>query len=214
MELRTAFEESKVELFQLLIDTGEVGTVRTADRAQRGYQAHIKRWMEIAVRVRRDRCAVCPGDSEPTPDTIRASGEAFRELFDYAVQLGLKPATENYRRFNLKADDLLNVLVQSEREYGVIADFGNARGPDKYETLAKIMPRATSIHAWVEVDENGDLMIEDFRRCLTMARDNGFDGPIMLQYGYPVDVFEQTREVWTRAKEMRAEVRAVFGADA
>ena len=211
-ELRSAFEESKVELFQLLIDTGDVDT--TDSEARGAGIAHIKRWMEIAVELGARGVRYVPGDSEPKPDTIRASGEAFRELFDYAVQLGLKPATENYRRFNLKADDLLNVLVQSEREYGVIADFGNARGPDKYETLAKIMPRATSIHAWVEVDENGDLMIEDFRRCLTMARDNGFDGPIMLQYGYPVDVFEQTREVWTRAKEMRAEVRAVFGADA
>ena len=93
----------------------------------------------------------------------------------------------------------------------MIADFGNARGPNKYETLEAIMPRATSIHAWVEVDENGDLISEDFQRCLTIARDNSFDGPIMLQYGYPVDVFENTREVWTRASEMREEVRAVFG---
>ena len=208
-DLRCAFEKAKVELFQLLIDTGDVDT--TVPDEQDAGIAHIKRWMDIAVELGARGVRYVPGDSEPTPETIRASGEAFRELFDYAVRCGLRPATENYRSFNLKAEHLLAVLDKSERDYGLVADFGNARGPDKHETLAKIMPRATSIHAWAEVDENGDLISEDFRRCLTTARDSGFDGPIMLQSGYPVDVFERTREVWTRVDEMRAEVRAVFG---
>ncbi len=209
VDLRAAFEDAGVELFQLLIDTGDVDSADPAE--QETGIAHIKGWMEIALELGARGVRYVPGDGEPTPETIRASGEAFRELFDYAVDLGLKPATENYRRFNLKAGDLLGVLQQAERDYGVIADFGNARGPDKYETLEAIMPRATSIHAWAEVDEKGDLISEDFQRCLTIARDNGFDGPIMLQSGYPVDVFQRTREVWTRVDEMREEVRAVFG---
>ncbi|MCY3831627.1 MAG: sugar phosphate isomerase/epimerase [Chloroflexi bacterium] len=208
-DLRAAFEDAKVELFQLLIDTGDVDSDDPAERA--AGVAHIKRWMEIAVELGATGVRYVPGDGEPTPETIRASGEAFRDLFDFAVDLGLKPATENYRHFNMKAGDLLGVLEHSERDYGIIADFGNARGPRKYETLEAIMPRATSIHAWAEVDENGDLISEDFQRCLTIARDNGFDGPIMLQSGYPVDVFQRTREVWTRVDEMRAELRAVFG---
>ena len=208
-ELRSAFADAGVELFQLLIDTGDVDSSEPEER--NAGIAHIKFWMEIAVVLGARGVRYVPGDGEPTPETIRGSGEAFRELFDFAAGLGLKPATENYRHFNMKADDLLGVLEHAERDYGVIADFGNARGPDKYETLEAIMPRATSIHAWVEVDENGDILSEDFRRCLTIARDNDFDGPIMLQYGYPVDVFENTREVWTRASELRDEARAVFG---
>ncbi|MDE2638187.1 MAG: TIM barrel protein [Chloroflexota bacterium] len=208
-DLRAAFENAGVELFQLLIDTGDVDSADPDARA--AGVAHIKRWMEIAVELGARGVRYVPGDGEPSPETIRASGEAFRELFDFAVDLGLKPATENYRRFNMKAGDLVGVLEHAERDYGVIADFGNARGPNKYATLEAIMPRATSIHAWVEVDENGDLIIDDFRRCLTIARDNGFDGPIMLQSGYPVDLFQRTREVWTRVDEMREEVRAVFG---
>ena len=210
-DLRSAFEDTKVELFQLLIDTGEVAST-DPDERNAGIK-HIKRWMDIAVELGATGVRYVPGDSQPTLESIRASGEAFRELADYAVESGLRPATENYRRFNMKADDLLGVLEHSEREYGLVADFGNARGPNKYETLEKIMPRATSIHAWAEVDEKGDLISEDFQRCLTMARDNAFDGPIMLQSGYPVDIFQQTREVWTRVDEMREEVRAVFGND-
>ncbi len=208
-DLRAAFEDAGVELFQLLIDTGDVDSADPDARA--AGVAHIKRWMEIAVELGARGVRYVPGDGEPSPETIRASGEAFRELFDFAVDLGLKPATENYRRFNMKAGDLVGVLEHAERDYGVIADFGNARGPNKYATLEAIMPRATSIHAWAEVDENGDLISEDFQRCLTIARDNGFDGPIMLQSGYPVDVFQRSREVWTRVDEMREEVRAVFG---
>ena len=208
-DMRAAFEDAGVELFQLLIDTGDVDSADPDARA--AGVTHIKRWMEIAVDLGARGVRYVPGDGEPTPATICTTGEAFRELFDFAVDLGLKPATENYRNFNMKAGDLLGVLDQAERDYGVIADFGNARGPDKYETLEAIMPRATSIHAWAEVDEKGDLLIEDFQRCLTIARDNGFDGPIMLQSGYPVDVFQRTREVWTRVDEMREEVRAVFG---
>ncbi|MCY4538529.1 MAG: TIM barrel protein [Chloroflexi bacterium] len=209
VDLRSAFEEAQVELFQLLIDTGEVAST---DPDERGAGiAHIKRWMEIAVNLGATGVRYVPGDSEPSPETIRASVEAFRELADYAVECGLRPATENFRHFNLKADDLLAVLEGSEREYGLVADFGNARGPDKYENLEKLMPYATSIHAWAEVNDDGDLISEDFQRCLTMARDKGFDGPIMLQSGYPVDVFQRTREVWTRADEMRDELRSVFG---
>ena len=210
-ELRAAFEEAQVELFQLLIDTGEVASPDPDERVA-GIK-HIKRWMDIAVELGATGVRYVPGDSEPTPESIRFSAEAFRDLADYAVECGLRPATENYRHFNMKADDLLGVVEQSEREYGLVADFGNARGPDKFETLEKLMPYATSIHAWAEVDENGDLISEDFQRCLTMARDNGFNGPIMLQSGYPVDVFQRTREVWTRVDEMREEVRAVFAND-
>jgi len=210
-ELRFAFKESKVKLFQLLIDTGEVASTDPAERS--ASLKHIKRWMDIAVELGATGVRYVPGDSEPTPEAIRLSGEAFRELADYAGQCGVKPATENFRHMTLKAEDLLQVLELSEREYGLIADFGNARGPNKYDTLAQLLLHATSIHAWAEVDEDGDLITEDFRRCLTMARDNGFDGPIMLQSGYPVDTFERTREVWTRMDEMRAEVQAVFGDD-
>ena len=129
-----------MELFQLLIDTGDVDSADAGER-NAGIK-HIKRWMEIAVELGARGVRYVPGDGEPTPETIRSSGEAFRELFDFATNLGLKPATENYRHFNMRAGDLLGVLEHSERDYGVIADFGNARGPNKYETLEAIMPRA------------------------------------------------------------------------
>ena len=210
-ELRSAFESANVELYQLLIDIGEVASPDPDERC--ASIALTKRWMEIAAELGSSGVRYVPGDSKPTPETIRASGEAFQELYDYCVQCGVEPATENYKFFNNEADDLLSVLDRSERNYGLVADFGNAKGPNKYAILEKLVPRATAIHQWVEVAEDGTLNFEDSKYCLNMARENGFDGPIMLLGGHPYQLYRDTRELSGAVDELRGEVQAVFGDD-
>lgn len=210
-ELRSAFASANVELYQLLIDIGEVGSP-DPDQRSAGI-ALTKRWMEIAAELGSSGVRYVPGDSKPTPATIRQSGEAFRELYDYSVQCGVEPATENYKFFNNEADDLLQVLDLSERDYGLVADFGNARGPNKYNTLSRLIPRATAIHQWVAIDDDGVISDEDSKRCLNMARDNGFDGPVMLLGGHPYQQYRDSRELWDAVDELRGEVKAVFGDD-
>ena len=210
-ELRSAFEESKVEIFQLLIDIGEVGSPDPDERSA-GIKL-TKRWMEIAEELGASGVRYVPGDSETSPETIRSCAEAFRDLADYAGQCGLRSATENYKIFSNKADDLLQVLELSERDYGLIADFGNAKGPNKYDTLAKLLPCATSIHAWAFLNEDGTLDKEEFRHCLKLALDSGFDGPIMLHGAYVLDNFCWTPDIWAGVAELREEMRAVFGED-
>ncbi len=210
-ELRSAFDSSNVELYQLLIDIGEVAS---SDPDERGASiALTKRWMEIAAELGSTGVRYVPGDSKPRPETIRKSGEAFRELYDYCLECGLEPATENYKFFNNEADDLLQVLDIAERDYGVVADFGNAKGPGKYDTLSRLMPRATAIHQWVAIDDDGVIDDEDSKRCLNMARDSGFDGPVMLLGGHPYQLYRDTREMWDAVDELRGEVRSVFGDD-
>lgn len=210
-ELRSAFDSANVELYQLLIDIGEVGSPDPDERS--ASIALTKRWMEIAAELGSSGVRYVPGDSKPTPETIRASGEAFRELYDYCVGCGVEPATENYKFFNSEADHLLGVLDISERDYGVVADFGNAKGPGKYDNLSKLMPRATAIHQWVAIDDEGVINDEDSKRCLKMARDSGFDGPIMLLGGHPYQLYRDTRELGRAVDELRGEVKTVFGDD-
>ena len=210
-ELRSAFKAANVELYQLLIDIGEVASADTDERS--ASVALTKRWMEIAAELGSSGVRYVPGDSKPTAETIRKSGEAFRELYDYCVECGVEPATENYKFFNNEADDLLQVLHLSERDYGLVADFGNAAGPNKYGTLEKLMPRATAVHQWVAIDDEGTINVEDSRHCLQMARDNGFDGPIMLLGGHPYQLYRDTRELWGAVDELRGEVQSVFGED-
>lgn len=210
-ELRAAFESADVELYQLLIDIGEVASADPDERS--ASIALTKRWMEIAAELGSSGVRYVPGDSKPNPANISASGAAFRELYDYAVDCGVEPATENYKVFNNEADDLLQVLELAERDYGVVADFGNAKGPDKYDNLAKLMPKATAIHQWVMLDDDGTLIAEDSKRCLGMARDSGFDGPIMLLGGHPYKFYKETRELGRAVDELRAEVQSIFGDD-
>lgn len=209
-DLRAAFESADVELYQLLIDLGEVASSDPDERS--ASIALTKRWMEIGAELGSTGVRYVPGDSKPTPETIRKSGEAFRELYDYCVECGLEPATENYKFFNNEADDLLQVLDIAERDYGLVADFGNANGPDKYDILEKLIPRATAIHQWVAIDDDGALNVEDSQRCLSMARDSGFDGPVMLLGGHPYQLYRETRAMWDAVDELRGEVQSVFEA--
>jgi len=208
-ELRAAFVSADVELYQLLIDLGEIASPDPEER--NASVALTKRWMEISAELGSTGVRYVPGDSKPNPENRRACEQAFRELYDYGVACGVEPATENYKAFNNEADDLLNVLAGSERDYGLVADFGNARGPNKYSTLEKLMPRATAIHQWVAVDDDGALDFDDAKRCLQMARDNGFEGPVMLLGGHPYDVYRGSRDLGEAVDELRSEVKAVFG---
>ena len=210
-ELRSAFEAADVELYQLLIDLGEVASADPDE--SRDSIALTKRWMQIAAELGASGVRYVPGDSQPTPEAIRQCGEDFRELYDYGVALDLEPATENYKAFNKDADALLQVLDSAERDYGLVADFGNARGPDKYAILEKLLPRATAIHQWVALDADGQLDVADARRCLTMARENGFDGPVMLLGGHPYQQYRDTRAMPEAVAELRGEARTVFGDD-
>ncbi|MCY4538524.1 MAG: TIM barrel protein [Chloroflexi bacterium] len=208
-DVRAAFEESNVEIFQLLIDTGEIGSPDPQESSA-GIE-HTKFWIEIAAELGASGVRYVPGDSEPTPETMPSTAAAFRELYDFAVERGLKPATENYRIFTNEADDLLRLVELSERDYGWIADNGNPKGSEKYDNLAKLFPGATSMHAWALPDEDGRPDIDEFRRCLIMARDSGFDGPIMLHGAYTMDNFAWAPDLWSGVEEMRAEVLSVFG---
>ncbi|MCY3831629.1 MAG: TIM barrel protein, partial [Chloroflexi bacterium] len=208
-EVRAAFEDAKVEIFQLLIDTGEVGSP-DPDERQAGID-HSKFWIEIAAQLGASGVRYVPGDSPATPENMSATAAAFRQLFDFAQSYGLKPATENYRVFTTDADSLLQLVELSGRDYGWIVDTGNPKGPGKYDGLAKLFPGATSMHAWALPNEDGAPDIQEFRRCMTMARDKGFDGPVMLHGVYAMDNFAWAPDLWSGIDAMRDEVLAVFG---
>ncbi len=208
-EVRAAFEDSKVEIFQLLIDTGEVGSP-DPDERQAGID-HTMFFIEVAAQLGASGVRYVPGDSPATPENMGATAAAFRALYDFAQSYGLKVATENYRVFTTDADSLLQLVELSERDYGWIADTGNPKGPGKYDGLEKLFKGATSMHAWWLPNEDGQPDYEEFRRCLTMARDKGFDGPVMLHGVYAMDSFAWAPDLWSGIDAMRDEVLTVFG---
>ena len=208
-ELKESLAEADVELVQLLIDSGEL--CNPDPEASRGQIEIVKRWMEVASQLGATGVRYVPGAATPSVETIGASVTAFRELADFADSLALEPATENFKNMNQLPGDLLEIIDRSERSYGLVADFGNASGPDKYATLSRLLPRATSIHAWANCDDNGMIDRAEFRYCLEIALDSGFDGPILLLGARPPDVARLKRGLWQVTNDLWDEVESVYG---
>ena len=208
-ELKESLVEAEVELVQLLIDSGEL--CNPDPEECRGAIETVKRWIEVASQLGATGVRYVPGSAIPSAETIAVSVNAFRELADFANSLALQPATENFKNMNQLPETLFEIIDGSERSYGLVADFGNASGPDKYSTLCKLLPRATSIHAWANCDYNGIIDRAEFRHCSEIALDARFDGLILLLGARPPHGLPQKRGLWQITNDLWDEVEIVFG---
>ncbi|MEX0885669.1 MAG: TIM barrel protein [Phycisphaeraceae bacterium] len=178
--LRTALDEASVELFSLLIDAGDIGH---ADDAQRQADAAwIASWLQIAGRLGASHARVAPGHTAPDETVIERVAGELAALSRVGQAHGVQVITENWHAFNREADALLAVLDRCDEPVGLCADFGNAEGENKYALLGKLLPRATSIHAKARYDDAGRIDGTDLARCMDMAREARFDGPVSLIY--------------------------------
>jgi sugar phosphate isomerase/epimerase len=199
-ELKAALAEAGVELANVLVDTGNLSN---PDLTQ--WQADIamtKSWQDIAARLGATGVRVDCGLEQPSPEAMKRSAMALRELADYGTGLGLVTATENWRATSQEPDDLLEIIRQADRPLKLCVDFGNAaRTDDKYQTLA-MLPYATSLHC-KGIFEEGMLDRAEFQRCLSLAKEAGFDGYIAL-------ICDDGDEAWQKALILKQEVEAFF----
>src|SRR5688572_28763348 len=100
----------------------------------------------------------------------------------------------------MRPKDVLALLDRLEGEVGLNVDFGNYSGPAKYDDLAAIMPRATSIHAKADFPEAGRMDRDDFRRCLDISRRAGFSGPYTM-------IFDGPGDEWAGLEMIQQEIR-------
>jgi sugar phosphate isomerase/epimerase len=202
-ELRAALASSGIELFSVLIDAGDI---THADSAQREKEvAWVRSWLEVAARLGARCVRVIAGEAEPVQngdwheqEAVRLSAENLRSLAHTGNELGLQVLTENFRALGCSAPALNAVLDLCAGEVGLCADFGNFQGAHKYEDLASILPRATSVHAKADFSDAGEIEREDFSRCLHLARAADFKGPYSLIYSSGGDEWKglaQTRQV-------------------
>ncbi len=171
----------------LLIDAGDIAAPDPEARARD--LERIKGWIDIAARLGAARVRVIAGDTAADPEgaAIRRSIAGLSELADYARPRSVGVITENWRQLATPPRDLLAILDGAGGAVGLCADFGNYRGPGKYDDLRAILPRANSIHAKADFPQAGRMDEADFRRCLDLAREAGFDGPYVLIFDGPGD---------------------------
>ena len=70
-------------------------------------------------------------------------------------------------------------LGQGQHLVELCADIGNAEGPDKYATLAQLLPRASSIHFKARYTPDAQIEATDFVRCLERIAECG-DATVVL----------------------------------
>jgi sugar phosphate isomerase/epimerase len=196
--------EAGVELFSLLIDAGDITRPDPAEReAELNF---IRHWIDIAGRCGAGHARVIAGDTAVSVDNgpirdhpaVQLSAQQLRALAAFGRERGVKVFTENFRALTRRPEAVLAIMTMCDGDVGLCVDFGNYKGPTKYDDLAAIMPYATSTHAKADYPQAGLMDRADFVRCLDLARAAEFEGPYSLIFDGPGsewDSLVQIREV-------------------
>ena len=198
--LRTSLDEAGVELFSILIDEGDITHPDPEQRQKEMEQ--IRFWIEIASKCGASHARVIAGctdiqtDDAPQHEAIQLSAKNLASLAQFGKKLGVKVTTENFRQIGKRADHLLAILDLCQEDIGLCADFGNFKGDDKYTELAAILPRATSVHAKAEWPVAGEMLRDEFTRCMNLATQAGFDCPYSL-------IFDSDGSEWDSLAEIQ-----------
>ena len=198
--LRTSLDKAGVELFSILIDEGDITHPDPEQRQEEMEQ--IQFWIEIASKCGASHARVIAGctdiqtDDVPQHEAIQLSARNLASLAQFGKKLGVKVTTENFRQTGKRADHLLAILDLCQEDIGLCADFGNFKGDDKYTELAAILPKATSVHAKAEWPVVGEMLRDEFTRCMNLAAEAEFDGPYSL-------IFDSAGSEWDSLAEIQ-----------
>ncbi len=203
-QLRARLADAGIALLTFLVDDGDLGATDEAAR-HRDLMA-TRRWLDVAARLgaRSVRVAAGLAEAAPTDPAIGQSARSLTTLAAYARERGITLLTETWRPLALPPENLRAILAATGGAVGHCADFNNYQGygdPAKYDALRAVLPGAATVHAGGQFDGDGTLDRDDFRRCLALARESGFDGPYVLIFSGPGDE-------WAGLAALAAEVRA------
>lgn len=208
-ELRTTADRSGVRLVSLLVDDGDLSA---ADAHRRALEVSwFRNWIDIAAAAGFERVRLCAGEAESgDQEALGRAAEGLRMLTDYAEPRGVRIVTENLGSLLAAAGSCVRLLELCQGKIGFTADFGNFQ-EDKYRQLAEVMPHAETVHAKADAGEDGALALDDYRRCVQIAAESGFDGPYTLTVLGEGDTWAQLAEL-RQATEAGLAARSGAGA--
>ena len=184
-ELRDQLKVTGVTLQTLLIDAGDITDPIHGARDTRW----IGGWIETANELGAGNARVIAGKQKPTAQALDRAVLALRELEEANAGSPLRLVTENWHELLPSAAEVDELLDRLEGRIGLLMDFGNWSGPDKYEQLAAIAPRAELCHAKASFID-GNLDAADYGRCIDLAEAAGYAGPYTLIFDSELPVNE------------------------
>lgn len=187
-ELRTAIADAGIELFSVLIDTGDISQADAAKHA--ADMRTIKEWIDVAAHLGAKVVRVIAGDASPDdPEALERSIASLRELAGYAQARRVRVLTENFRSLASTAANCNRILDELGGMVGLCADIGNFPAASRVEQFSAVAPRAESVHAKAAYNPDGTIDPGQMRQCLDASTAAGFDGPYTL-------VFDRPEERW------------------
>lgn len=142
-----------------------------------------------------------PSPAGPVKDKIARAVGALREIVPHAGRSGIPLAIENHWGISSRPENIIRVIEDVNSPWlGTCPDFGNfPRDVDLYEGLKLLAPRALHAHAkstsFREDDEEKQI---DYKRCLKILRESGYDRTLSVEYEGMGDDLEgclRTREL-------------------
>ena len=194
LTLKNAFTEAGLRFYTLLLEYGDISN---PDELRRQSDiAWIKSWMDIAAIAGAERVRIIAGEAEPSDrEALKRSIEALRELGQYGADHGVRVVTENFKSLSSTADNCLAMLEGCGEILGFTSDFGNFKGMEKFDELVQTIPHSESIHAKAQTNAAGLLDEAEFIRCLDIAKQAGYEGPLTLVYDGPGDMWDGIERV-------------------
>jgi sugar phosphate isomerase/epimerase len=180
-ELRGAIEAAGVELFSVLIDTGDISS---ADAARREADiALIAGWLDVASALGAGGVRIVAGEAQPDDEAAFGRAvEALGRLAQRGRELGLRVRTENFRALASTAHSCNRLLDTLDDAVGLCADVGNFPAETRVREFAAVAGRAEVVHAKAGYNADGSVIADDLRRCLELSVEAGFSGPYTLVY--------------------------------
>ena len=177
-ELRAAIAESGLTLHALLADAGDISQPATGARDA----DWIAGWIEVAARLGAQNLRVIAGQTAGE-GALRRSARTLLDLARIARENGVQTITENWFDLLYTPAAVTQLMALTAGEIGLLLDWSNWNGPEKYERLAQIAPLASSCHVQLEFLAPTRVNQDDCRRCLQLPYPPDFDGPFVLVNG-------------------------------
>jgi sugar phosphate isomerase/epimerase len=174
-ELREQLRTESVVLQTLLIDAGDVTDSAEGERDLRW----IASWIELANELGAENARIIAGKQKPTPETLERSAAALASLAETNAGAPVRLVTENWFDLLPSASEVNWLLDKLGGRVGLLADFGNWKGEQKYAELSKVFGRAELCHAKATFID-GVLDTDDYGRCVDLAEAAGYTGPYTL----------------------------------
>jgi sugar phosphate isomerase/epimerase len=187
-EIAAGLRADGFRTYQLLIDDGDIAHATDHEH----HAAWITGWLEQAADAGFERVRVIAGKSAD-PERLPQVVDHLRAICARAAELGVRVVFENWYPLMATPEAVLHIARELGDQIGLCFDFGNWGGETKYGDLGQIVHLAESCHAKCQYSD-GRPDADDYRRCLDLTREVGFDGPYTLVYGDPARLWESIRE--------------------